>query len=85
MGVTGSIVVYVVVWWLVFFAVLPWGVRSHRESGEDSGGVEPGAPVNPGLARKAAVTSIIAAVIWAAIFLAVRMGVFDFYPEAPLT
>ncbi len=81
MGITGSIVVYVVVWWLVFFAVLPWGVRSQRESGEEVHGTEPGAPVKPDLGRKALITSIIAALIWAAIFVALRAGMFDFYPE----
>lgn len=81
MGIPGSIVVYVVVWWLVFFAVLPWGVRSQRESGDEVGGTEPGAPVNPRLGRKALITSLIAAAIWLVIFLAAQAGVFDIYPE----
>lgn len=81
MGIPGSIVAYVVVWWLVFFAVLPWGVRSQRESGDEVSGTEPGAPVKPDLGRKALITSVIAAAIWLVIFLIVRAGVFDFYPE----
>ncbi|MFP3942416.1 MAG: DUF1467 family protein [Alphaproteobacteria bacterium] len=81
MGVTGSIVIYVVVWWLVFFAVLPWGVRSQRESGEEIEGTEPGAPVKPDLGRKALITSLIAAAIWVVIFAVVNAGVFEFYPE----
>lgn len=81
MGIAGSIVVYIVVWWLVFFTVLPWGVRSQRESGDEVEGTEPGAPVKPGLGRKALITSVIAAVIWVAIYVAVRAGMFDFYPD----
>ena len=48
-----SISVYLVLWWVVLFAVLPLGVRSHFEEGIDvPGGGEPGSPVNPNLKKK---------------------------------
>ena len=31
MGITGSIIVYVMIWWIVFFSVLPIGIQSNKE------------------------------------------------------
>ena len=48
MGITGSIIVYVMIWWIIFFSVLPIGIRSNKEVFKDKiGGVDPGAPKNP--------------------------------------
>ena len=60
--------IYVVVWWITIFAVLPIGVRSQDEAGEVAPGSEPGAPVAPRLALKAAVTTVVAAVIVVGIY-----------------
>ena len=64
MGVGTYIAIYFIVWWVVIFAVLPFGVRSQAEAGEVTEGTEPGAPVLPGLLRKAAITSVIAAIVF---------------------
>ena len=64
MTVAGGLAVYFVIWWTVLFAVLPFGVRSQAEAGEVTEGTEPGAPVLPGLLRKAAITSVIAAIVF---------------------
>ena len=55
--------IYFVLWWIVLFAVLPWGVKSQGEAGEISPGSDPGAPVRPMLLRKAIATSLVSAVI----------------------
>ena len=60
--------IYVVVWWITIFAVLPIGVRSQDEAGEVAPGSEPGAPVAPHLALKAAVTTVVAGVIVVVIY-----------------
>ena len=36
--------IYFIVWWLVFFAVLPWGIRSQDEHGHVVHASDPGAP-----------------------------------------
>jgi len=64
MNIASALAVYFVIWWVVLFAVLPFGVRSQSEAGEVTEGTEPGAPVLPGLMRKALITSAIAAVIF---------------------
>jgi len=58
----GSIFIYMVLWWVVLFMVLPWGVRRQEnpEAGHD-----PGAPVTPHLGRKIIATTLVTLVIWA--------------------
>ena len=57
----GGIVVYVICWWMVLFAVLPWGNRPPETP-------EPGhatsAPEKPRLALKFAVTTGIATLVF---------------------
>lgn len=64
MTIAAALAVYFVIWWVVLFAVLPFGVHSQVEAGDVTEGTEPGAPVLPGLLRKAWITSVIAAVIF---------------------
>jgi predicted secreted protein len=71
------IAIYFVVWWLVLFAVLPFGVRTQDE--EEAGtviGTPASAPNRPMLMRKALITSVVAAIVVGGIWLAhVRFGV----------
>jgi predicted secreted protein len=61
--------IYVVVWWTTIFAILPIGVHSQDEAGEIAPGSDPGAPASPRLALKAAITTVISAIILALIYL----------------
>lgn len=56
MSLTGSIIVFVLAWWISFFAVLPIGVKGQWEDGSTIPGTEEAAPKNPMLMKK---------VIWA--------------------
>jgi predicted secreted protein len=53
--------VYFIIWWLVLFTVLPWGMRSAHEEGAE---VEPGndraAPVRVNMWRKFVITTVVA-------------------------
>lgn len=49
------------IWWLVFFCLLPIGVKNAHEVGEKTvDGQELGAPVKPNLKKKAFYTTLIA-------------------------
>ena len=61
--------IYVVVWWITIFAILPIGVRSQDEAGEVVPGSDPGAPALPRLALKALITTAVSAVILAIIYV----------------
>ncbi len=64
MAITTAIAVYFLIWWVVLFAVLPWGVRAQ---GEDRAvGTDPGAPLASRLALRLIWTTAIATVIFAA-------------------
>jgi len=60
-----ALAIYFIVWWVVLFAVLPWGVRSQVESGEVAPGTDPGAPAVPQLRLKMMWTTIVATVVFA--------------------
>ncbi|WP_424363665.1 DUF1467 family protein [Methylocystis parvus] len=65
-----ALAIYVTIWWIVLFAVLPLGVRSAEEAGEEQPeGSDPGAPVAPQLLKKAAITTVIAAIVF--VFVAI--------------
>ena len=64
MSITTAIAIYFLIWWVVLFAVLPWGIRSQQESGEFAPGTDPGAPAIPRLAGKLLWTTAVATVIF---------------------
>ena len=66
--------IYFVVWWLVLFLTLPFGVRSQHEDGESAPGTAPGAPIAGKMGRKLLWTTIISAVFFAAGMLAYNAG-----------
>jgi len=70
-----GIMVYLVIWWIMLFAVLPLGVRRVENPGP---GQDPGAPEKPQLLRKAIITSLVAAVIWIAFYILHEADIFDF-------
>ncbi len=48
MNLASAIAIYFIIWWLVLFLVLPFGIRNAHETGETvEEGNEPGAPVKP--------------------------------------
>lgn len=67
--------IYFIIWWVVLFAVLPWGVRSQAESADVTPGTDPGAPVRPLLLRKLLATTLIAALITGALIYVFTSGV----------
>ena len=57
--ISSAFAIYFVLWWIVLFVTLPFGVRSQSEDGAAIPGSEPGAPIAPLLLRK---------VLWSAIY-----------------
>ena len=74
MGITGSIIVYVIIWWIVFFSVLPVGIQSNKEIFKEKiEGIDPGAPKNPKIAKKFLITTVITSVIFVVIYYLVEI------------
>ncbi|WP_213740987.1 DUF1467 family protein [Bradyrhizobium sp. dw_411] len=66
--------IYFVMWWIVLFLTLPFGVRSQHEDGEGSPGTDPGAPVASQMGRKLIWTTVISAILFAVAVLAYNEG-----------
>jgi len=65
MNITLAVAIYFILWWTVLFAILPWGVRSHREAGiANEEGNDPGAPVMPRLLMKAVATTVVSTILF---------------------
>jgi predicted secreted protein len=64
-SIATAIAIYFIIWWVVLFAVLPWGVRSQHESGTISPGTDPGAPISPKVWRTLLATTIVASMVFA--------------------
>ena len=66
--------IYFVLWWIVLFLTLPFGVRSLHEEGGGAPGTDPGAPIKTQMGRKLIWTTVISAVIFALAMLAYNAG-----------
>jgi predicted secreted protein len=75
MSTTTALAVFVLIWWVVLFAVLPWGIRSQHESGAQpthepmAPGTDPGAPVNFKLGQKLLWTTLVSGAIYAVCYV----------------
>ncbi len=77
--VTGT-AVFVMVWWLVLFMALPFGVR-RPEQDELEPGQEPGAPVKPMMWRKIFITTAITTAVWLLFYWLGESGLVSFRPN----
>ena len=76
MDVVNFVFIYVLVWWIVIFTILPWG--SHAADVVEAGHAS-GAPANPRLKKKLVITSIISLFVTALIFVVIRYSGFSFH------
>jgi len=44
MPVATALAIFFLIWWVVLFAVLPWGIKSQHEEDDIAPGTDPGAP-----------------------------------------
>jgi predicted secreted protein len=65
MSLATALAIYFIIWWVVLFMVLPWGVRSQHEAGDVVGGSDPGAPTVPRLWWKLFWTTVVSGVVFA--------------------
>ena len=78
MGITGSIIIYVIIWWIIFFSVLPVGIQSNKDKFQEKiEGVDPGAPKNPKIAKKFLITTIITSIIFIVIYYLVELDLLN--------
>ncbi len=72
------ILVYTIIWWVVLFTVLPWGARPPKNT---EVGHAASAPERPMLWRKALVTTLISAVLFAGVYWLIESEYLSFRDE----
>ena len=77
MSITGSIVIYVIIWWIVFFAILPIDVN--REKPKKVEGEDPGSPENPKMLKKFLYCTGITTIIFIITFFARNMSSYFYW------
>jgi len=70
-----AFVVFLLLWWLTLFIVLPQGVRGQAEAGDIVEGSEPGAPVDSNIKAKFIRTTIIASILWVLVCALIISGI----------
>ena len=75
MSITGSLIVFISIWWIVFFSVLPIGIKSQNaKSTDELHGNDRGAPKNPKIGKKFFITTLITSIIFLVIYYLVSQN-----------
>lgn len=76
MSVLFGIAIFFVVWWIVLFAVLPFGVRTQSEAGDVVPGTPESAPARFRIWRLILINTLVAAAVFGVIWLVITYDVF---------
>ena len=72
MSATGLAIIYIIIWWIVFFAILPIDVD--RIKIEKIEGEDPGSPENPKILKKFIYCTGITTILFTIIYLLMKFG-----------
>lgn len=75
MGITSAIVLFLVIWFMVLFVVLPLNMRTQGDEGEVVPGTHKSAPVDLQMWRKVRIVTIWSAALWIVIAGTILSGV----------
>jgi predicted secreted protein len=79
-----GVAIYIILWWLTFFTVLPLGAQSYHEADEQHvPGTDRGAPRVHDLRKKALIAAGIAALLWIGVYWAITNDVFHLFSDQP--
>jgi predicted secreted protein len=65
-----GIALYLMIWWMTLFAVLPFGVKTQGEAGDVVEGTPASAPIAPRLLRVVVINTFVAAIAFAFVWFA---------------
>ena len=78
MTLPAILITFAMWWWLVFFIMLPWRVEDQAPRPSQPGNVT-GAPANPLLGKKIAISTLAALVLTALTYIAVSSHLYSFW------
>ena len=70
MSITGLAIIYIIILWIVFFAILPIDVERKKLIKID--GEDPGSPENPKMIKKFIYCTVITTILFAIIYLLMK-------------
>jgi predicted secreted protein len=73
----GGIIIYVNLWMVILFMVLPFGIKNQVDSANYQKGTDPGAPVESKMKKKILITTLISTFIFSLIFAADKLDLFN--------
>lgn len=76
MSIVAGIIIYLLTFWTLLFAILPWGNHTPEKLEKGMAG---SAPARPRIKQKFLICAGLSAVIWVIIFALVQFEVIDFY------
>jgi predicted secreted protein len=76
MGWFNGCVLFVLIWWTVLFAVLPFGTQPVATPDEHTGWR--GAPAQARIGRKLLITTVVSLLVWAAVAAVILSGLVSF-------
>ncbi len=79
MGIGTGLAIFFIIWWLVLFVVLPFGLKTQDDDGDVTLGTVSSAPRGAHMVRALIVTTLVAALIFFAYYLAVRVWGIGFH------
>ncbi|MEQ1648916.1 MAG: DUF1467 family protein [Hyphomicrobiaceae bacterium] len=65
-----ALALYFIIWWVMLFAVLPFGVRTQSDDGAVIQGTSAGAPTEARMLRVALLTTIVASTVFSLVLIA---------------
>ena len=74
MDLVMAIAIYIFIWWIVLFAVLPFGVRTQQEEGSVVPGTPESAPAKPRLVRIFLINTVVATTVFAIVYVVIAYG-----------
>tara|TARA_Y200000002_G_scaffold146818_1_gene121358 strand:+ start:547 stop:819 length:273 start_codon:yes stop_codon:yes gene_type:complete len=69
LGLTGSIILFLIIWWLILFVLLPINIDNKASQTSEYEGNDRGAPNNPQLLKKFIITTIISVILWSIVYV----------------
>jgi predicted secreted protein len=70
MGPLTWLAIYLMIWWVSFFAVLPlWNISHHEAGVKTTDGGDPGAPLTHNLKKKVWINTLVAAALCLVLFV----------------
>ena len=70
-------ILFILIWWIVLFTILPFKIKSQIESGQIVESTDPCAPENPRIVQKFLIVTIISLMLWLGLYVLVKYEYLD--------